>query len=215
MKKALIFIFCTGLFIACKKDNNPINPTGNVPSSDTTVVVNFDQNDFPVKVGNWWLYRVIDSNYGTIDTLLVSVDSILDISEGRFHCTLTEHGAIVDSSVIVINSDSLVYDGLKSYYSYFGEFKLKFPFQKGDTWRGFFVEDTVRAVSQVDDFTYGGVTYPSIFNLKRSFFIENTYSLTQFIILAPGIGVVNQSIDLFDNGNVQSQNFSLIDYNLE
>lgn len=211
----MIFLFCIGFFIACKKDDDTVHKPPVISDTDTTVVAVFDQDDFPVKVGNWWRYRVVDSNYGTIDTLLVFVDSVIDISEGKYRCTLSEQGAMIDSSLIIINQDSMVYKGLGSFYSYFGEFKLEFPFQQGDRWRGFFVEDTVLAVSHVDDFIYGGVTYSSIFNLKRSFFIDSTYSLTQFMIIAPDIGVVNQSIDLFDNGNVQSQNFGLIDYNLE
>lgn len=204
-----------GLLIACNKDDDFISQPVKPISSDTIVTPVFDQNDFPMDVGNWWRYRVVDSNFGTIDTLLISVDRVLDINESKFLCNLTLYGEIVDSSVVTINADSLVYDGLLSFYSYFGEFKLKFPFQVDDTWRGFFIQDTVRAISHVEDLTYGGVLYPSIFSLKRAFFIDNNYSLVQFMLIAPNIGVVNQSVDLFDNGNVQSQNFGLIDYHLE
>lgn len=215
MKNLLIFLFFSGLLLACEKDDELIDKPVKSVNSDTIVAAVFDQNDFPIKVGNWWRYRVVDSNFGTLDTLIISVDRVLDANESQFFCKLKMGGEFVDSSVVTINADSLVYDGLLSFYSYFGEFKLKFPFQVDDVWRGFSVQDTVRAISQVDDFTYAGVTYPSIFTLKRSFFIDNTYSLTHFMILAPGIGVINQSIDLFDSGNVQGQNFGLIDYHLE
>jgi hypothetical protein len=220
-KYLLLFLFTTFLFSSCGKDENHtpdqvLGNDGDGNHSDTVNALTFNEADFPVKVGNWWKYLRVDFNFNTVDTLLVSVDSLNNNTTSKeYFCKLYRNEQLVDSSKIIVGKDSLVYRGLNLGYSYFSEFKMKFPFQEGSTWQGFYPTDTVMAISSVEDFNLSGQNYDVIFNIKRSFNAGNNYSLTQFIILSPGVGVVRLSVDLYQNGVNQKQNFSLIDYHLQ
>jgi hypothetical protein len=172
----------------------------------------FQSTDFPIQVGNWWKYKVVDSYAGTTDTFIVQV--VAELNKESYRCELRYGSSVVDSAIIAMTETTLSYEGLNQNYSYFGNFKLTFPFNEDDHWIGFYNPDTVVVTSMINDFVVNGVSYSPIYNLKRSFFLAGGYSLTQFMMITPEIGIINQSIDLFDGANAQKQNFSLIEFNL-
>tara|TARA_R110002050_G_scaffold190268_1_gene324915 strand:+ start:2163 stop:2801 length:639 start_codon:yes stop_codon:yes gene_type:complete len=211
MKRIIINILqllLVGLLFSasCKKNTEPIK----------LVEEKFTSDNYPVKIGNWWKYKVTDFYSGTIDTLVVEVVSEVDNSNGSmsYRCELKQNGSIVDSSIIIVSEVEFSYKGLNPYYSYFGDYKLTFPFNAGSFWEGAYSTDTVIVTSRIDKFTINGTEYSPIYNLKRSFYLGGGYSLTQFQMITPKVGIVNQSIDLFDGANAQKQNFDLIDYHL-
>jgi hypothetical protein len=170
-----------------------------------------------MEVGNWWQYKVTDFYSGAIDTLLIKVIDKREINGNKFEyrCKLKQDQKIVDSSIISLSNKEMIYEGLNPDYSYFGDFKLEFPFYEGDTWRGFYDPDTVRVISKTDSFKIAGTTYSPIYYVKRSFYLGGGYKLNQSLMVTPNVGVIRQSIDLFDGANAQKQNFALIDYELK
>jgi hypothetical protein len=202
MKNVLIISYVLFIvLISCNKE--PV--TNNVYNG-------FQSIDFPIKVGNWWKYKVTDFYGGTIDTLIVEV--VDKITNETYRCELRYNNSVVDSAIITVSETTLSYEGLNQDYSYFGNFKLTFPFNDNDSWIGFYNPDTVVVTSVIDDFTINGMAFSPVYNLKRSFFLGGGYSLTQFMMITPEIGIINQSIDLFDGANAQKQNFDIIEYNL-
>jgi hypothetical protein len=73
----------------------------------------------------------------------------------------------------------------------------------------------VRVISEIDSTKVLGQEYQHVFSLKRAFALQGGYSLVQFMLVAPEIGVVNQSVDIFNGGPAQNQSFELISYTLE
>lgn len=201
--KNLFLMTCLLFVVLLSCDKDPIINNGSN---------GFQSTDFPIKVGNWWKYKVTDFYGGTIDTLVIEVMNKID--NENYHCELIYNNSVVDSALINITETTFTYEGLNQDYSFFGNFKLSFPFNEDDNWVGFYNPDTVVVTSEINEFTINGETFSPVYNLKRSFFLGGGYSLTQFMMVAPKVGVINQSIDLFDGANAQKQNFDIIEYNL-
>ena len=91
-----------------------------------------------------------------------------------------------------------------------------FPFHSGSQWEGLYPpNDTVKVVSEIDSTKILGQEYRHVFSLKRAFALQGNYSMVQFMFVVPNIGVVNQSVDIFNGGPTQNQSFELISYKLE
>lgn len=195
------------LTAACKKSN----PT-------TAGQANLTAAEFPLAVGDQWVYQVMDFYENTTDTLTLSVTGMQTLSDGgkNYRCNILENGALVDSGAYVVDKDTVSYQGLNpNSYSYFGDFKFQFPFHSGSQWVGLYPEDTVRVISEIDSTKILGREYQHVFSLKRAFALQGNYSMVQFMVVAPNIGVVNQTVDIFDGGPSQNQSFALISYTLE
>ena len=195
------------LAAACKKSN-----------SKTASQANLTAAEFPLAVGDQWVYQVMDFYQNTTDTLILSVIGMQTLPDGgrNYRCNIHENGALVDSGAYIVDKDTVSYQGLNpNFYSYFGDFKFQFPFHSGSQWVGAYPEDTVRVISEIDSTKILGQEYRHVFSLKRAFGLQGNYSLVQFMLVAPNIGVVNQSVDIFDGGPSQNQSFELISYSLQ
>ena len=204
---ALITGWLLLLTAACKKSN----PT-------TAGQANLTAAEFPLAVGDQWVYQVMDFYSNTTDTLTLSVIGMQTLPDGgkNYRCHIIENGALVDSGAYIADNDTVSYQGLNpNQYSYFGDFKFQLPFHSGSQWIGFYPNDTVRVISEIDSTTILGQEYQHVFSLKRAFALQGEYSLVQFMLVAPNIGVVNQSVDISDGGPGQNQSFELISYTLE
>lgn len=209
MKKVIFILSILAIvFISCKKDDC----SDGTPEAE----VGFEVADFPLAVGNWWAYKVTDFYGGNIDTCILEVVNKQMMNDTiTYKCKYRFNEIVIDSLEFVAIGNELIYEGLNPNYSYFGNFKFQFPFVEDDQWSGFYVPDTVSVTSIIDSFVIGGNEYSPIYNLNRAFYLGGGYSLVQFLIVSPGVGVVHQSIDLFDGANAQKQQFDLLDYHIE
>lgn len=207
LKRVSFFCFILigiSFIVGCKQD------------ADTLEIetIAFNKLSYPLKVGNWWRYRVLDFNSNFIDTLqLKIVRQTVNNAEVTYTFYLHEFGAIVDSAQMVLSATELTYKGMDPHYSYFGDFKLKLPFYQGDTWKGFSEADSTKVISYSKDYEVMGKNY-DIYYLKRLVY-GNVYSVVQNLQLSKGVGIVSQNINVFSGGFVQRQNFQLIDYELK
>jgi hypothetical protein len=173
----------------------------------------FDQQSYPLNVGNWWRYNVTDLRKQTSKTLLlriVSKQTNNDVT--TYRCNLEQNGNIVDSAQMILSPSALLYKGLGADDSFFGDFKLKLPFQKGETWEGMFPQDKIEVVAFKPDYVVLGQKC-DLYDIKRAISGFN-YRFNQNLQLAKGIGIVSQYIDSFDSATVEQHLFELVDYKL-
>ncbi|MCW3128217.1 MAG: hypothetical protein JWO03_3875 [Bacteroidetes bacterium] len=182
----------------------------------TTPTDTFSRNDFPMAVGDWWRYQVIDVNAPT-DTLLMTViassgngstkDYTYTIYKNAYHRT-------VDTGHFIISDTGLSYNTTNPYYSYFGSFNLKLPFQKEQQWVGSLPHDTITAVGRAAVVKIMGKDYGPVYTLNRKA-ISSHYRNLSGIFVAPHIGIIYQDVSIeIDTAVPQKQTFLLIDYNL-
>lgn len=196
----LVLIFITSC--KCKDDSKP---------SSKAV---FKQSDFPVAVGNYWEYRVTNEQNGNVDSLLIEVISIVgSVNSDEYLCTMSLSGVVVDSSYIIVNSDSLLYESFNPETTYFADFKLKFPFSEGDVWKGITPLDSVTVVAEINKAIINGTTYSPVYELNRGL-ANFGYNLNQTFKVTPGVGIINQHIDEFTGSSFEKRNYNLIDYHL-
>jgi len=191
---------------ACKKSDSSVGQAA------------FAAPDYPLAVGNSWKYKVTDFYSKVTDTLDLSITDMQALPDGTkiYRCDISQNGILADSGAFTAGNNTLAYSGLNpNAYSYFGNFKLKFPFTPGDRWIGFYPNDTVHVVSEANPVTILGQAYPHAFSLKRGFALVGDYSLVQFMLLSPGVGVINQNINIFNGGPSQNQGFDLISYRIQ
>ncbi|MFN0216859.1 MAG: hypothetical protein ACKVT2_21595 [Saprospiraceae bacterium] len=176
----------------------------------------FNQDQFPLKVGNWWRYRVNDLYTQSTDTLTITIVSeTISGSTTEYRCALKQKGIEVDSGYFKTTNNSLEYNGLNSFYSYFGNFILQTPFNIGDKWKGIYLNDSLGATARIASFDVLGKTYEPVYTLERSGFLPG-FRITQDLFLTPNVGVIYQSLDIFESsGSGQKQVFQLIDYEVD
>ena len=178
---------------------------------------NLTAGEFPLAVGDKWVYQVMDFLQNTTDTITLSITGVQTLPDGgkNYHCDIVQNGALVDSGAYIVDNDTVSYHGLNpNFYSYFGDFKLQFPFHSGSKWMGLYTLDTMRVISEMDSTKVLGKEYRHVFSLKRAFALQGNYSMVQFMLVAPNIGVINQSLDIFDGAPAQNQSFELISYTI-
>lgn len=198
-----LFFALTFLLFSCSKDK---------PQKDE-----FSSDDFPVKVGNWWRYQVYDAFSHVTDTLTLRVVSkTINGNQTKFDCELYKNLQLIDTAYYLISDTKIEYNSKNVDYSYFGNFYLSIPFQKGDIWKGvYYNQDSILASDIIPSMKILNHDYKNVYSLNRNFYALGGYRLNQLLFICQKIGVIYQSFDLQDGGNNQKQTFQLIDYNLE
>ncbi|MCW3128212.1 MAG: hypothetical protein JWO03_3870 [Bacteroidetes bacterium] len=177
----------------------------------------FARDSYPLKVGNWWRYQVVNF-FGSQSTDTISLNVVSLVTSGSttdYTCHLLKNGLVIDSGHFVQSDTALYYSGSNPYYSIFGFFNLKFPFVEGQKWAGTFPGDTIIAAGKAESFKVLGSTYAPVYSLARRFSIPQN-NLIQIIYLTPKVGVIYQSINFRSDTAVWVQEaIHLIDYNLK
>lgn len=174
----------------------------------------FTETSYPLKVGNWWRYKVSDSLSKTEDTLRLQIIGQTTKNDLTvYKCALMQRGTIVDSAQIIVSATQLFYEGLNRSYSYLGEFILKIPFYQGETWQGAVGTGITNATSYQTAYNVLGKKY-DCYTLKRDI-NSFGYNFSQTFQVSRGIGLVSQYMELFDGRRAQQQTFQLIDYELK
>lgn len=134
--KTIIFIIGLSIFLclsACDEDE-PTQPSNQ-----------FELKDFPLKIGNWWKYQVIDSLNNTQDTLLIKVSG--DGYNNGFHNNVLKvflKDSLIGSSKIVSSENTITFfkndtSKIWNYFS-FKDFFFKLPLSVGNKWDTYIVE---------------------------------------------------------------------------
>lgn len=196
--------------LSCNPESNLVNPNG---ITDT-----FTMNHFPMKVGNWWKYQIIDSSGAKpkTDTATLKVVELKIINSSKeYKCYWEINGIYIDSSLVIFKDSTISFMKLSPVdYSYIGEFEFKLPFKKGDTWTsGNNSEDTV--LTNDTNTVILGRAYNS-FNIKMLLYISLHNATYYSMNVANGIGIIYAKIYRhWDFDIIIAKDISLIDYHLE
>ncbi len=204
MKKLIGIILLISMFSSCSKDN-------------TTADNSFNKENYPIKVGNWWKYRMDDVYYGT-DTLTLKVLSSYNKSDTIFYlCDIfNSKGILIDTGKYTLTNNYIEYRGRNSSNSYLNNFNFKFPFKPKDFWFGpYRYADTIKVIGYADSAKFFYRTYRPIYTAKRIYEEIGSYLIQDFI-LSPNVGLVNMSYVLGFAGGIDKQrSFALLEYNVK
>ena len=203
--KKIIFLFLAILIISsCNKKEESIS---SLPQSPT-----FTSESFPLKIGNWWKYQVINSSTGFIDTMLIT---IIDSNEIKNYSLLKVHWInykFNDTSNYRFNKSAFWFD--ISDYNYLFHIYLHFPFTLNSTWL-----DSLRPIIRtpyivndyIENFEILGNNY-NVFKIEMNYIIPNEKMNLTFY-LAAGIGIVQE--DILGDEPYPNRIIKLIEYHLE
>ena len=187
--------------------------------SDDDVVPDVDGltlNEFPIEVGNFWVYEVVDTVpqltggfVVEVDTVTITaVDTLATMCDGR-DCTGANIRLVFDDGTnqweaqIVTVGDTLLYDMLRETASdylvqFWTSFRWNFPLQVGKTWSAYpqtEIDDkfTVveRGVVSVPNFTF-----PAGYTLHRDWSMPNAGGQSEFKVV-PNVGIVKHHFSSF------------------
>lgn len=179
-----------------------------------TSVNEFNENAFPVNVGNWWRYRHTDMLSNIVDTVTLKVVSVNNVGTNKeYTCHIVEFGQNVDTGILSIGNNLISYESTNTDYSYFGDFILKLPFHQNSDWQNNNNLDSTKVISYTNDVKILGKSY-NIFFLKR-IATSPGYSIIQTISVSKNIGIVEHNLNIFNGFPIQKQNLQLIDYELK
>ncbi len=203
------YLFCICLIliiVSCSNDNNNVNT---IPNHIYT------NKSFPLKVGNWWRYKVYDDN--GVDTCIFKIVSDSVSNNNHYYlctakCRIIEK---IDTTQFILNDTSLIYKSFRiDGYAIIPEFSLKLPFSSGDTWHGRFPIDSSTVASYDTNYKILGKSY-DIFFINRIAFGDRSYYNIQSIQLSENIGIISESIKIRSIYINELKDIFLIDYHLE
>ncbi len=173
----------------------------------------FTAEDFPLKVGNWWRYRLTDDENNTVDTLLMRIDSVeYTVGENRFHCSFIKNN--INERGQIRKRDTVIYYFPVLNYA-IADFTLGIPCGVDS----FFINrvngrDTVRVLSYEKEYELFGKKYET-FHVKGSMILPGFGRGTNDMRISPDIGIIsNDSYFDYIFGYMDIK-LELIEYHIE
>jgi hypothetical protein len=215
MKKLYPYFLFVSLFAfsCCKRDNNT------VPSI-------FTKTSYPLAVGNWWQYRVDETEMGGgYDTIMLKVISETDQGTYKNYLSVVSlKGVTRDSGYFLQSDTSLSFTNLlpNPYYSLFPNFHLKFPVVKGQYWQGAFTGDSILVKTVLDTYSAYGHTFKPCYVTEESYNLPHNFKIND-LYLTPQIGLISGSMSFNSDtaeingfaGAQVKQSIQLIDFNVQ
>lgn len=191
MKNTFLLFIIGLIFLNSCKDNivNNIEPS-------------FTKNSFPVKVGNWWKYQIIDSlSHNSIDTITIRIDSLIEFNGIKKYVSHIERGySSVDSCSFSL-SDSII-SFIENNIEFFGIFEFNLPFSVANKWYinvpttdSTKLIDTSSVISFDTNFSVLGHNYKNVFFINSE--CNNSFvSILQTYQVAENIGIFSHTFML-------------------
>lgn len=188
---------------------------------NTPQVTPFTTSDFPIKVGNKWVYQVNYYLDNYIDTQTVTIinkqplsnDSVLYTTQVSFN-----HISGTWTQYLLTIGDTIVYNPVNEGATPFNYTLLKCPISPGNKWKDIGPRDTLQGTELLPSYQLSTrESFKNVYYLKKSVRYLAGYSNVETILLSPGIGIVQYNMDIIDSANgVQSNtNSTLISYQLQ
>ena len=155
-----------------------------------------NMSDYPVNTGNTWTYQVWDSINNITDTAVfkITTKTVLNADTSIYNFQTTVNGVAVDSGTITQSLTAFTYLSLTS-NTLFESLRLAFPINANSHWQGHIPGDTLNVISGSANFTVLGNTYSNVCSFHRSLIIPDYY-VQATAYLAPGVGIVQETIDI-------------------
>lgn len=165
------------------------------------------KEDYPIEVGNWWIYYK-ESMVTGIDTFKLVVNSKTITGKTTiFKCTVFNIGynqnTLVDSSYFKVSDTLIEYSSYDPENYSIADFKIKIPFNEYEKWYGINTKDSYNASPVIDSIKGYKRTYKEVFSLNREYNDSNGLTLNNTIYLSKGYGMAIHFIRVIKNGNTE------------
>ncbi|MBX7241227.1 MAG: hypothetical protein K1X92_05705 [Bacteroidia bacterium] len=176
----------------------------------------FTAEDFPLKVGNWWRYRVTDSLNNTVDTLFMRIDSMKIMNDEKHYFINTIQGSQIGGGTFIVFSDTLIiYEPSQNYN--FPIFTLRFPFGVDSFYinRIYGKRDTLNILSYEKEYQLFGKKYPAFHITSSMWLINIAGRATNDMRISPKIGIISNDNYFDHQAGTQDIKLELIEYHIE
>jgi hypothetical protein len=200
MKKIVLILLLSSIYlIGCHKNNSNHN---------------IERGDYPIAVGNKWVYQVSDDRQGSLDTQTITIlDKIQYANDSAvYHTQTVRRGVVLDSSIIITSDHGVWYQSQQAYNSLFINLRITFPVLANSRWEGQRLADSLYTVSVDQTDLILGHTYTNVIHIKRQ---QTTFEddILGDIYIAPRIGIIYQYLNVpFDY--IDRKSIRLISYEL-
>lgn len=152
----ITYFIVLNILLSCNDNNDKPKPV------QDQVEEIFELQNFPLNEGNTWVYKRLNLNDSTIDTVSVLISNISNLSndsvliETQFNTKndLDSGYFVKYDSVLTFNNNSN-----SSNFAYL-DFKLMFPLDSGNKWIGFKIFDTVKVVDSYQLESFNQISLP-------------------------------------------------------
>ena len=199
-----LFFLWILIFLGCNKTTN------NSP--------NLSISDYPMALGDKWVYQVIDSGRQVPVTDTISIEVIgktIYHNDSIVYNTQTiRGGTVVDSGVVIFSISGIDYEYTDISGSLFPDLYLSFPLHQGQTWFSKIVtSESYQVLATGQTATILAKPYTGINQIYRAD-QRNRGVLRSTIYVCPQIGIIYKSLDYYDFGITIRTTIKLISYNL-
>lgn len=207
----ITYFIVLNILLSCNDNNDKPKPV------QDQVEEIFELQNFPLNEGNTWVYKRLNLNDSTIDTVSVLISNISNLSndsvliETQFNTKndLDSGYFVKYDSVLTFNNNSN-----SSNFAYL-DFKLMFPLDSGNKWIGFKIFDTVKVVDSYQLESFNQISLPQ----KKNFDISSEYQIPSSsagynMSLSPTVGITYMIYSYFNPPIYLRYEMSLIDYNV-
>ena len=151
----------------------------------------FVRQGFPISVGSWWQYQVVNDLTGYTDTMTTSVVAAYGLNCGASYIWVnTFASGISPDTLTVTDRDTAVSFDFYGYHtSYLSNLYIRFPITLGHNWAE--PDVTISNVMPLGSYAIAGVTYPTVSLLTDMRFIPDN-SKTDSLYISPDIGIVKR-----------------------
>ncbi|MEQ8360288.1 MAG: hypothetical protein RH860_12425 [Cytophagales bacterium] len=188
---ALIFGCSFLLIFSCnsKKDSSP---------SPLVVDKTFQKSDYPLEVGNYWIYKRFNLNDSTTDTVKIEIVSkdIISADSAEYEVLIFKNALKQDSGIYLVSDSNITFLSSNTINSSFYSFDLKFPLTPGDLWIRLVDTDSVIVKENLINYTLEGTTYASVSNVTREFNYGSSAGGSDLKIVK-NIGIIEANFSYF------------------
>jgi hypothetical protein len=175
-KNAIAFITIALLAAGCRRE---------------TIQTTFVRQGFPISVGSWWQYQVVDDPTGHTDTMTTTVVAAYGLNGGASYIWVNNYasGISPDTLTVTDRDTALSFDFYGYHTSYLSNLYIRFPITLGRNWAE--PDVTISNITSLGDYATAGVTYPTVSLLTDMRFIPDN-SKTDSLYISPDIGIVKR-----------------------
>jgi hypothetical protein len=151
-----------------------------------------NMSDYPVKVGDQWIYQQTFHDFPKVDTTIITITAktIYNNDSTVFQTHTTNDGITVDSGIIIMTASEYKYVPTDDYYALFDYTQLTFPVKTNSVWTGEDIYDTLRVVAFNQKITVLGNTYNNVIEIIRAQDGQQYFTSKDTLYICAQIGII-------------------------
>ena len=189
----------------------------------TAPITPFSASDFPLTVGNSWVYHVLHtvnhSVYNNTETITISGKQILSADSILYTVQHSKsNSSVTDIQYLLTVDDAIVYNPVSVSSTPLGYMSLKLPFGQANHWINNGTSDTFSVKTFMSSVGLVGspMPYNNVYEIQISSPPSSSITHSGSIWLSQGLGIVQYNLDTYDSINILGQiSSTLISYHLQ